>query len=286
MKIKKTFALLLLAALMMTPASGALAKESVPESKQIEETHSFAQSGIRIEIEQWLWAYKKFDLRFFIAHVYVDDPAQLQAAFAGEQYSKVLAEATSAIAARHDAVIAINGDYYNYRDDEGLVIRNGELYRDLKSNRDQLLIYADGAMEPILKGEFQPGRAQEYLDAGVVQCLTFGPLLVDGGEAVTFPKKYAISLAEEIREPRTAIGLVEPNHYVLLIADGRRKGWSDKGMTLREMQQVLVETGCEIAYNLDGGGSTTLYVNGEVLNHPSGSRERDVSDIVFFTATP
>ena len=61
------------------------------------------------------------------ANVHVDDPAQMQTAFAGEEYSKSEAEATSDIAARHDAVLAINGDYYNYKDKVGLVIRNAKI---------------------------------------------------------------------------------------------------------------------------------------------------------------
>ena len=76
--------------------------------------------------------------------------------------------------------------------------------------------------------------------------------------------------------------MVEPNHYVVVVADGRRNDWSEKGMTLQELQQVFVEQGCQIAYNLDGGGSTSLVFNGERLNRSSGSRERDVSDIVYF----
>ena len=59
---------------------------------------------------------------FFVANVYVNDPAQLHTAFAGEQYSKDNAEATSAIAERHDAILAFNGDYYNYKDKNGLII--------------------------------------------------------------------------------------------------------------------------------------------------------------------
>ena len=68
-----------------------------------------------------------------------------------------------------------------------------------------------------------------------------------------------------------------------IIADGRRDGWSDKGMTLQELQQVFVEQGCQVAYNLDGGGSATMILGSERVNKTSGSRERDVSDIVYFT---
>ena len=107
--------------------------------------------------------------------------------------------------------------------------------------------------------------------------------LVNDGEAVELPEKYIISTKDTIREPRTAIGQVDANHYVLVVADGRRDGWSDKGMTLQELQQVFVEQGCKVAYNLDGGGSATMILGSERVNKTSGSRERDVSDIVYFT---
>ena len=281
-KTRAAAALLLAVLLVMTAACALAATE--PNSKTIEESTSYASRGIRVEIDRWCYAFNKTELRFFVANVYIDDPSQLQAAFAGEEYSKNLAEATSAIAARHEAVIAINGDYYNYKDDNGLVIRNGVLYRDKDSTRDQLLIYADGTFEAIPKGTFKPGHGQEYVDAGVVQSLTFGPLLVDGGVAVELPKKYIIYTGDTVREPRTAIGWVDANHYVLLVADGRRSKWSDKGMTLQEMQQVFVEQGCQVAYNLDGGGSATMVLNGELVNKTSGSRERNVSDIIYFIA--
>ncbi|MDO5377281.1 MAG: phosphodiester glycosidase family protein [Clostridia bacterium] len=270
-------------ALMLALCAGAALAATEPNTKTIEETTTYEGENLRITIDRWCYAFNKTELRFFVAHVYTEDPSQLQTAFAGEEYSKDNAEATSAIAERHDAVLAINGDYYNYKDKNGLVIRNGVLYRDLSSTRDQLIVGADGLFTAIPKGTYEPGAGQAYIDEGVAQSFTFGPLLVDNGEIVELPKKYIISTADTIREPRTAIGQVDENHYVVIVADGRRDGWSDKGMTLQELQKVFVEQGCRIAYNLDGGGSATMVLNGELVNKTSGSRERNVSDIIYFT---
>lgn len=277
-------AALLLALASLSPC--ALAAKVELLDKAVEESFSYEGDGIRVAADRWHYTYNKMDLRFIVAHVYVDSASQLQSAFANEAYSERRTEATSAIAARHDAVIAVNGDYYNYNDKSGMVIRNGVLYRDLRTSRDTLLIYADGSFRAVYKGEFEAGHGEEHLAAGVVQSLTFGPVLVDGGEAVELPEKYAFNITDDIREPRTAIGWAGENHYVLLVADGRRKGWSDKGMNIRELQQVMLEQGCQVAYNLDGGGSATMLLNGEVISRPSGSRERDVSDILFFTEAP
>ena len=279
--MKKLFSILaLILALILVfcmPAYAMAATE--PNTKTIEETTSYESDTIRITIDRWCYAFNRTSLRFFVANVYVNDPAQLHTAFAGEQYSKDNAEATSAIAERHDAILAFNGDYYNYKDKNGLIIRDGVLYRDEASTRDQLLVMSDGTFVALPSGTYTAGEGQKYIDEGVVQSFSFGPLLVNDGEAVELPSKYIISTKDTIREPRTAIGQVDANHYVVIVADGRR----DKGMTLQELQKVFVEQGCKVAYNLDGGGSATMIMGGERVNKTSGSRERNVSDIVYFT---
>ena len=281
-KLCKALALLCVLTLLCAAAAGALAKTE-PNSKTIEETNTYDYGSLKITIDQWCYAFNKTSLRFFVANVYVDDPAQLKTAFAGEKYSKDAVEAPSDIAARHDAVLATNGDYYNYKDKSGLVIRGGELYRDLATSRHQLLVYADGTFEALLPVDYKQGTGETYIEAGVVQSFMFGPLLVDNYEITELPDKYFISTKDTIREPRTAIGQVDANHYVVIVADGRRDGWSDLGMTLQELQEVFVEQGCRIAYNLDGGGSATMVLEGERVNRGSTSRERSVSDIVYFT---
>ena len=281
-KLCKTLALLCALTLLCAASAGALAKTE-PNSKTIEETNTYDYGSLKITIDRWCYAFNKTNLRFFVANVYVDDPAQLKTAFAGEKYSKDAVEAPMDIAARHDAVLAINGDYYNYKDKSGLVIRGGELYRDLATSRHQLLVYADGTFEALLPANYKQGTGETYIEAGVVQSFMFGPLLVDNYEITELPEKYFISTKDTIREPRTAIGQVDANHYVVIVADGRRDGWSDLGMTLQELQDVFVEQGCRIAYNLDGGGSATMVLEGERVNRGSTSRERSVSDIVYFT---
>lgn len=281
MKNTKKLVCLALTLVCVLSAACALAR-TLPNSKTIEESSVYEMDSIRITLDRWCYAFNNTELRFFAAHVYTTRPDQLRTAFAGEKYSKNEAEATSDIASRHDAALAINGDYYNYKDKVGLVIRNGELYRDEPGSRDHLFVHSDGSFSGLTKAEFKAGLGEEYIAQGVQQSFTFGPLLVRDGEIVPLPEKYIISMADTIREPRTAIGWVDENHYVVVVADGRREGWSDKGMTLLELQEFFVQEGCQVAYNLDGGGSATLVINGERINKTSGSRERNVSDIVYF----
>lgn len=280
-KEMKIRVLALLAALLMLLSAGSLAAEEIL-SRQMENTYAVESDTLKISVEQWHYEFKKHDLRFYVAHVHTASPEQLRTAFAGEKFSRDNSEATSVIAARHDAVIATNGDYYNFGKNNGLVIRNGELYRDEKASRDLLLVDKDGNFSVIPRGSYEPGSGQSLLDAGIVQSFTFGPILMNDGAAVEIPEKYAISTREDQREPRTAIGQIAENHYVLIVADGRRNDWSEKGMTLYELQDLCVELGCRVAYNLDGGGSATMVLSGERINRSSGSRERDVSDIIYF----
>ncbi len=275
----KKITLMVSTLLLMFAASGALATE--PNTKTIEETVSYKGDTLEIVVDRWCYAFNNTELRFFVADIKTADPLQLRTAFAGEEYSRDFVEATSAIAARHDAVLAVNGDYYNFKDKNGLVIRNGVLYRDRPSSRDQLLVMKDGTFVSLPRG-YEGGEGEKFIAEGVEQAFTFGPLLVDNGVAVELPEKYFISTKDGVCEPRTAIGQIDENHYVFIVADGRREGWSDRGMTLKRLQEIFVELGCRIAYNLDGGGSATMIMNGERLNKTSGSRERDVSDIVYF----
>lgn len=255
-----------------------------PNTRTIEDTTTYEGETIQITIDQWCYAFNRTSLRFFVANVYVDDPAQLQTAFAGEEYSKSNSEATSAIAERHDAILAVNGDYYNYKDKNGLVIRNGVLYRDEASTRDQLLILNDGTFVALpARPHITRARGRNTSTRALCRASPSGRCWSTTARPVELPEKYIISTKDTIREPRTAIGQVDANHYVIIVADGRRDGWSDKGMTLQELQQVFVEQGCKVAYNLDGGGSATMVLGDQRVNKTSGSRERDVSDIVYFT---
>ena len=77
--------------------------------------------------------------------------------------------------------------------------------------------------------------------------------------------------------------MIEPGHYVFVVVDGRADGYS-AGITLPGLAELMQGLGCVVAYNLDGGGSATLYFNGEVVNHPVGTgEERGTSDIIYVT---
>jgi len=216
----------------------------------------------------------------YIADICVTDPSLLLSGLAGNTFGRNVTEKTSSIAESVNAVIAINGDFYGFRD-TGYVLRNGYLYRDTPADEDQedLVVYEDGKMDIVKESDFS---AEELVEKGAVQIYSFGPGLVSDGEiTVSDNDEVGQSMASN---PRTAIGMISTGHYVMVVSDGRTS--ESQGLTLKELAEVMKDTGCTEAYNLDGGGSTTMYFNGEVVNKPTTNgnhiSERKVSDIVYF----
>jgi len=201
----------------------------------------------------------------------------IQTAFADDTYGKNVKEATSVTAEENDAILAINGDFYGAQND-GYVIRNGVLYRSTSGGNEDLAILADGSFEIFSENDLS---AEEVLAAGAVDVLSFGPGLVESGEiAVTKDEEVGKAMASN---PRTAIGILEDGHYVFVVTDGRTD--ESEGLTLYQLAEFMQSLGCTTAYNLDGGGSSTLYFNGEIINKPTTGgnniKERSVSDIVY-----
>jgi len=217
----------------------------------------------------------------YIADIQLNSAHYLRSAFAKDTYGRNIRQYTSVIAENHDAILAINGDYYGYRSG-GLVIRNGVLYRDVpRSEPDSraLLIDKNGDFEIFEEGS-ETGEALIARD--IVQGWSFGPVLVNNGKIASaeIAKQNWVS---DSGNPRVGIAQVGPLHYLYIVVDGRSA--LSKGLTLTQLAQLFIDKGAKIAYNLDGGGSATMWFNGKVINKPTydgnGVYERGVSDIVY-----
>ncbi len=214
----------------------------------------------------------------YVADVQIADISLLKTALAGNTYARNLTETTSVQAANAGAILAINGDYYGAQE-RGYVLRNGVLYRaSAQSGTDALVIGADGNFRIITEGETS---ADTLVREGAWQVLTFGPALVKDGQ-VTVSSSDEVGRAMT-SNPRTAIGQISEGHYLLVVSDGRTK--ESTGLSLRQLAELLQSLGAQIAYNLDGGGSSTMVFQGRVVNNPTTNgrsiRERSVSDIVY-----
>ncbi|MCR4746177.1 MAG: phosphodiester glycosidase family protein, partial [Lachnospiraceae bacterium] len=166
------------------------------------------------------------------------------------------------IAEEADAILAINGDFYGTQE-SGYVIRNNTLYRDTAdSSNEDLVINSDGSFEIINESETS---AESLIEDDVSDVLSFGPaLMIDGEIAVTKNEEVGKAMASN---PRTAIGQVDDLHYIFVVSDGRTS--ESEGLSLSELAYFMSEMGCETAYNLDGGGSSTMYFQGEIINNPT-----------------
>ena len=246
-----------------------------------------------------LWLYKTNDLSITVAR-YEDRASQLiwfetevwcspsnplttylsQGSNPGKRYASPLS-----LAEESGAVLAVTDDFfgfrwnYNYR--TGIVIRNGKIIgertyaadRSAFPNLEVLAVFRDGSMKCFLSDAM---TAQEYLEAGAVQTFAFGPILVtDGrlGPHMTSTTYY------HYREPRCAIGMIEPWHYVIVTVKGRAD--DSRGIYLNWLAERMLYLVCRGALNLDGGGTVSLIFNGKMLNKTTKNL-RSVTSIICF----
>lgn len=216
----------------------------------------------------------------YVADIHVRDIACLQRGFAnGAWQSGTMGIAD--IARENDAIVAITGDYAHYFAN-GWLMGNGELLRQTRNDeRDVCLIYLNGEMRTVL--------AQDVDDAWMLsqipdlwQIFCFGPELLDADG------KAATTFNTDVRpaNPRSAIGYYEPGHYCFVQVDGRGTrstvvdGEHSMGLSLDQLAALMETLGCQIAYNLDGGQSSMLWYDGEIISTPFLGG-RSIGDIVL-----
>ena len=223
--------------------------------------------------------YERNNTQIHVATVKIKGNASIKTALANETYGRNVVAKTSTTAKSVNAVLAINGDYYGARD-AGYVVRNGQLLRSESQNASQedLVIYKDGSFGIIKEGDI---TAQQLVDNGAMQVLSFGPALIENGQvAVDSSDEVGKAMASN---PRTAIGIVDDSTYVFVVSDGRTI--ESQGLSLKQLAEFMKELNVTTAYNLDGGGSSSMYFNGQIINKPTTNgrniEEREVSDIVY-----
>ena len=189
-----------------------------------------------------------------------------------EKMGKVRVDATET-AKKHNVVFAMNTDYYTYRvavnnnRHTGVVIRDGRILYDdpytekqvtnsMFPNLDMLAFMPDGSLKVYHSWE---KTAQEFIDEGVQTVYSFGPyLLLDGKVS---ERAYANN---ENKNPRCAIGMVEPGHYVAIMCEGRLK--RSAGVPISYLAKMMRAKGCQVAFNMDGGQTAVMVFMGKQLN--------------------
>lgn len=206
---------------------------------------------------------------YHLAELYVRNIRTLQTAFAGGSFGKGIADSVLSIAEENGAVFAVSGDYCGIRD-RSVVVRNGVIYRKNKAHQIGALYY-DGTFRTYPYAVFQIDAA---IAGGAWQIWDFGPELLRDGKAIT---EFDTGISGP--NPRMALGYYEPGHYVFVAVDGRQE--ASRGMTLVELAALFESLGCQSAYNLDGGHSAVMVLNGKIISSPSTPGGREISDIIY-----
>ena len=207
--------------------------------------------------------------------------SQLRRALAGNQYGSSVEEYPTNMAKNVNAVLAINGDFYNFRD-LGITVYQRQLYRHAPKSVDTAYFTASGDMIFSKRGELtDKAEAEKFVqDNDAVFSVAFGPILVEDGQKVT-TTQYPIGEIEK-KYSRTAIGQRDDLHYILMTVN--YEGPCQVTCTLAQATEYIYAKGVEKAYALDGGQTSSMVFNGELVNRVDWGNERTMSDIIYFAS--
>lgn len=259
-RVKKLLALLLLVSMV----SSGLAEEIGIDAKQ--GVWRYETEGLSVRIDRRQDPDKK--LIWYECELRCSPEKPLLNVFADPARPAKKFQTPEKIAQKNRLVFALSDDYFGDRvynkKVTGVVIRDGRIlcdgvYKTSKKyfpNLDSMAIFGDGSLRVFQHKEH---TAEEYLKMGAVHVLSFGPVILRNGEINP-------ALAKENRslEPRVALGMVEPYHYVALVVEGRHS--KSKGVGLPWVAERLKEMGAVEAMNLDGGQTAALVFMGEKIN--------------------
>ena len=238
----------------------------------------YASQDLRVEIvRKESKANKKRPWRWFEADLYVRPGSDeyLRVFYHNNDPKSKKTVEINEIAYENHLVFSMNADWYYYRVQRnakkkvmpvGIIIRQGKiLYNDPAKklwttipNRDILAIYPDGNMEVY---DYNGIKADELVAKGATDVLSFGPVLLSNGEVT----KQTLDISDRQKDnPRSGIGMVAPGHYVSIVMEGKRQVSS--GCTVKEFAELFQAKGCQVAYNLDGGGTASMMFMGKYLN--------------------
>lgn len=257
-----------------------LSQEVLKEVDESETHWEYSRTGLEIQIDK----YAEENIVYWVANVYTEDPEKdINTAWASGSYEASYNQRskTSQMAYDNNAIFAVNGDSAGARKsgsdfENPIVIRNGILYHeDERDIGEMCALKRDGELVIFRPGEL--GSAQEMIDAGVTDTWWFDCTLVENGEIPHSLIEVEVSLE---KAPYTAIGQKDKNNFIFIVVDGRGSNGSE-GVTYTGMARLMQRYGAVTAYALDGGGSSTIYFDGMVLNKPSDGSQRAISDIIY-----
>ena len=255
----------------VTPVAGSVQTllPSVQGADALSTQNSFQSAGVTVSLSEH--DYLGGSVKYYLADLWLEDVTALKTAFAQNTYGSGYTDTVPRMDSLLNAALCVNGDYYG-NSDEGVVVRNGVIYRANPTDADILCLYYDGTMEVKAYRDFD---AQAEADQGIWQAWTFGPSLLNSdGSAVSGFNEGRHMNGDN---PRTVLGYYAPGHYAVLVVDGRGES---AGLSLDELAGLCEELGFTLAYNLDGGKSSVMTFNDAIVNQPAGGG-RAISDVIY-----
>ena len=272
-----------------------------PKDENYLSDNEYLDESIHVQIFEGRYV----ETNYMYAYVKISDPSQLRTAPAGVYYSEkaTFSDASTMrgrlVAKIVNAVVAINGDYYTKTDKCQVVMRQTKQYRNIGNGLMDILIVDRNGDFSYLRNVTRESYA-DYYEANadsMYQVFCLGPVLVENGESVVDDTTYAnVDIGPQNRVQRAAIAQIGPLEYLLITTEGPQSE-EGSGMTIVEFAQLcedlgyqFSETGCSLAFNLDGGNSSTLvfkriggkYNNLLYTKINSVGIERFLGDIIYF----
>lgn len=250
-----------------------LSSQQTNEDNYKNDDWNYETDTLKINITEENTGYTKY----WVCHIRTFSTRQFRSALCGGTYGNPRKTVSEELKA-HDGILGINGSGFSYSTGVPApgktMIKGGVVYNDVYSNGNIFCITGDGGMFTADAGM----TTEDMLNRDVQDTYCFGPTLVDGGKAAEISDQFH----QTARYQRTAVGMVSPGEYYIVVVDGKGAGGS-QGMTYEELTQVFLDLNCDYAYNLDGGGSSTLVFKGRVINTlTDGSGvERACGDILY-----
>ena len=232
----------------------------------------YEDESLKVTIE----TMREHETNILVARVKIVDPSQIRTAMAA-RYGSTGTVLPDKFAQRVNAVLAVNGDFFSFNS-TGYLVRQGKRYRNKTHTPSDILIIDE-------KGDFtiivDPTEEKVQSFTGtIVNSFNFGPALVVDGEIIHTTKEMNIGLEKETQ--RMGVGQLGPLEYILVATEGPENEGSD-GLTIAEFAQLMKDLGAGQAYNLDGGSSSAMMLDGQKINALSSRKLRPICDLLYFS---
>lgn len=220
---------------------------------------------------------------YTFSEIKVADASQFRRYLAGGDFGSGKLAIPTEMANSVNAIVASSGDYYQFRN-AGIIVYDGKVCR-VGSGADTCYVDIEGNLLFTQIGtQLNMETAQKFVDENHIQfSLAFGPILVENGEKHSFGAYGLGEVGDQFA--RAALCQMDDLHYLLVNANAEGKQHSYP--TMYEFADRIYQTGCRMAYALDGGQTAVIVMDGELINQVTHGYQRKISDIIYFaTALP